>query len=218
MNKKYHYVYRITNTKLNKHYYGTRTSTIEPIKDLGIKYFSSSHDHDFMNDQKNNPHDYKYIIVSIFNLREEAILFEIKLHNRFNVGINESFYNKVKQNTTKFDFSGKRHSEKTKSKMSIITSERQAGKTNSFYGKKHTTEWKENASKNRKGTVYSQVECPHCNLIGGINVMKMHHFDKCEDKSISIKRAEQITCNHCGKTGGAAGMWRHHFDNCKYKQ
>lgn len=37
--KKFHYVYRITNTKINKHYYGVRSSNIEPYKDLGIKYF-----------------------------------------------------------------------------------------------------------------------------------------------------------------------------------
>ena len=48
---KYHYVYRITNTTLNKHYYGSRTSQIEPAKDLGHKYFSSSFDKEFIKDQ-----------------------------------------------------------------------------------------------------------------------------------------------------------------------
>ncbi len=41
---KFHYVYRITNTQLNKHYYGCRSSNVEPAKDLGKTYFSSSTD------------------------------------------------------------------------------------------------------------------------------------------------------------------------------
>ena len=32
---------------------------------------------------------------------------EIKLHNKFNVGVNESFYNKVKQTSTGFDTTGR---------------------------------------------------------------------------------------------------------------
>ena len=39
-----HYVYRITNIKENKHYYGTRSCEIEIKDDLGFYYFSSSTD------------------------------------------------------------------------------------------------------------------------------------------------------------------------------
>ncbi len=52
--KKYHYVYRITNTVLRKHYYGSRTSKIRPNLDLGVIYFSSSTDKNFLKDQKLN--------------------------------------------------------------------------------------------------------------------------------------------------------------------
>jgi hypothetical protein len=110
-------VYRITNTKLNKHYYGTRTTGISPCKDLGIKYYSSSSDTQFREDQKNNPQHYKYTIVSEFDSREDALELEIKLHNKFNVGVNESFYNKAKQTSTKFDTTGTKHSDKTINKM-----------------------------------------------------------------------------------------------------
>jgi len=70
---KYHYVYRITNIKDKLYYYGTRTSSIKPKLDLGIKYFSSSNDKDFIQDQKDNPLNYKYKIIKIFNIRKEAI-------------------------------------------------------------------------------------------------------------------------------------------------
>ena len=102
--QKYHYVYRITNILLNKHYYGTRTSKNKtPEEDIGIYYFSSSSDKEFIKDQKDNPQDYRYKIIKKFNTRENALKLEIKLHNKFNVGINESFYNRVKQTSTGFD-------------------------------------------------------------------------------------------------------------------
>jgi hypothetical protein len=102
---KYHYTYRITNTILNLHYYGTRTSTNRiPTEDIGIYYFSSSSNKEFINDQKNNPLNYKYKVIRIYNTRKEAIEQEIKLHNKFNVGVNEKFYNIAKQTSVGFDF------------------------------------------------------------------------------------------------------------------
>lgn len=103
---KYHYVYRITNKENNKHYYGARTSDVVPELDLGIKYFSSSKDKEFMNDQKLNKYKFKYKIIKILETREDAINLEINLHNKFEVGKNKNFYNRSKQSSTKFDTSG----------------------------------------------------------------------------------------------------------------
>lgn len=101
--QKYHYVYRITNIIKNKHYYGVRTSSIHPSNDLGIKYFSSSSLKDFISEQKESPSNFKYKILKIFSSRTEALNFEIKLHNKFNVHINPNFYNLAKQTSTGFD-------------------------------------------------------------------------------------------------------------------
>lgn len=62
----FHYVYRISNTLLKKHYYGVRSSIIEPKFDIGVKYFSCSHDKYFLNDQKINRDNYKYKVVRTF--------------------------------------------------------------------------------------------------------------------------------------------------------
>lgn len=120
-NIKNHYVYRITNIKELKHYYGTRSCNGFPSEDLGIKYFSSSSDKNFILDQKTNPHHYTYKIIRIYNSREEALKLEIKLHNKFDVGINESFYNLAKQTSTGFDTTGRKykHSEETKRLISL---------------------------------------------------------------------------------------------------
>ena len=114
----FHYVYRITNLKENKHYYGCRSSKEEPKLDLGIKYFSSSKDKDFIQEQKDNKNIFKYKIIKTFDSREEAIKLEIKLHAKFNVGINESFYNKAKQTSTGYDTFGTTKSEDFKRNIS----------------------------------------------------------------------------------------------------
>lgn len=102
----YNYVYRITNTKLQKHYYGVRTSKTLPKQDLGVVYFSSSKDLEFRRDQRTNPQDYKYKIILTCNHRKSAVALEIKLHNKFSVGTNPSFYNRANQTATSFDTTG----------------------------------------------------------------------------------------------------------------
>lgn len=104
----FHYVYRITNTKLNKHYYGCRTSVCLPSEDLGIKYFSSSTDKSFINDQKENINNYKYKVIRIFKKRCEAEYFETTLHKKFEVQINEMFYNKAQNTLMGFSVLGRK--------------------------------------------------------------------------------------------------------------
>ena len=65
-NYNYHYVYRITNTVTGYHYYGSKSCDEQPKENIGIKYFSSSSNKLFIQDQKNNPQDYKYKVVKEF--------------------------------------------------------------------------------------------------------------------------------------------------------
>jgi hypothetical protein len=103
---KFHYVYRITNLVENKHYYGKRSSKVPPEQDLGKKYFSSSHDKQFIQDQKQNPQNYRYKVVARFDNVKSSIEMEIKLHEMFDVGRNPKFYNKAKQTSTGWDTTG----------------------------------------------------------------------------------------------------------------
>jgi len=116
--KKYNYVYRITNKILNKHYYGVRGCNVEPKRDLGVKYFSSSTDKEFRNDQKNYPENYKFKIVRICSTRKEADKLEIKLQEKFNVGKSESFYNRAKRTSMGFSTAGTNLSPEHKQKLS----------------------------------------------------------------------------------------------------
>lgn len=103
----YHYLYRITNLIDQKHYYGIRTSkNVSPTQDLGISYFSSSHDKEFITDQLIHPENYRYKVIIICNSIQKVINLEIKLHNKFNVGSNPKFYNKSIQTTSSFNTFG----------------------------------------------------------------------------------------------------------------
>jgi hypothetical protein len=106
LDNKYHYVYRITNLVENKHYYGSRTSTVHPYKDLGVRYFSSSKNKDFINEQKFNPSNYIYKVIRCYPTREEALQFEVNLHSKHSVGSNPNFYNRANQTSSGFSIHG----------------------------------------------------------------------------------------------------------------
>ena len=103
---KYNYVYKITNKESGKQYIGTRSSKICPYDDIGIKYFSSSKDKEFIQEQKEKPELYEYQILYGFETRMEALEYEIYLHNFYDVGKNPMFYNRAKQTSVGFDRSG----------------------------------------------------------------------------------------------------------------
>lgn len=97
-----YYVYRITNIIQEKHYYGVRKSD-NPKVDLGKKYFSSSSDRDFIQEQKTNPERYRYKIVRRDMNKLEAYGLECLLHKKFNVAFNERFYNKANSTSLYFN-------------------------------------------------------------------------------------------------------------------
>lgn len=151
---KFHYVYRITNKELNKHYYGVRTSKVEPKLDLGIIYFSSSKDKKFISEQKEKPSIFKYKVIKIFETREEAIILEIKLHSKFDVGMNISFYNRSKQTSTKFDTSGLIPWNKNKICLNLRKPKSDSMKeklSQTLTGKKHSIERVKINSESKKG-------------------------------------------------------------------
>lgn len=140
----FHYVYRITNHKLSKHYYGVRSSVLRPTKDLGTTYLSSSRDKQFIADQKAHPCNYKYKVVFLCMSREHAVSLEVKLHKRFQVGTNVNFYNKACQTSVGFDTTGTTQPEWLSRHKSKLFS----GKGNPFYGKVHTPTTRKNISEN----------------------------------------------------------------------
>jgi hypothetical protein len=101
--KKYNYVYKLKNLNPideRAYYIGCRSCDCDPIDDI---YHSSSKD---IKNLIRLGCIFEKKIFKIFKTREEAILYEIYLHNRFDVSNNPKFYNKVKQSSKGFDTTG----------------------------------------------------------------------------------------------------------------
>jgi len=174
------YVYRITNIKENKHYYGSRSTNINPINDLGIKYFSSSTDKNFINEQKLHNDRFIYKIIKIFDIHNSALELEIRLHNIFQVHTNPKFYNKAKQTSTAFvsSFAGHTHTEEHKAKMSLLNK-----------GKELSKECKEKISKSKlEGFASGKIKKPK----GKLNGMYGKKHSKTSKKLMSIAGENKI--------------------------
>lgn len=89
-----YYVYKITKLSNNMYYIGSRQSKSDPKDDLGIKYFSSSSNKKFINEQKQNPNNFKYEILSVHNSRMEAFAEEIRVQTELKCLEDELCYNK----------------------------------------------------------------------------------------------------------------------------
>jgi len=248
INKLKRFIYEISLCVSNNQYYIAHSLLwcsnfeIEPKYDIGIKYFSSSCDKDFRKDQKENSQNYKYKVIKIFETRKEALRMEIKLHDRFNVGVNESFYNKSKQTINGYDTTGTKRSQETCRKISEskigkkhsdqrrkINSECHKGykhkdstkkkisqlwKDGILRGHKHTDETKRKISEN---PVYKTEKFrKDCSERMKSNVLSEETKKKMSE-ALKGKTKPKIECPHCSKVGGKPAMMRHHFENCKYK-
>lgn len=90
-----------------------------PKKDLGIRYFSSSVDKEFRQDQRDNPDRYEYRVLGLFNSKDELLNHEIELHALYEVGRNKRFYNRAKQTSTSWTTIGTTTPDHVKAKLSI---------------------------------------------------------------------------------------------------
>ena len=57
--KKFHYTYCITELNSRRKYIGVRSSDIDPLMDIGVNYFSSSSNKEFIDNQKYNHNNYE---------------------------------------------------------------------------------------------------------------------------------------------------------------
>ena len=215
---KYNYVYRITNKENNRHYYGVRSSKIEPKLDLGIKYFSSSRDKEFMNEQKSNRDNFKYKVIKIFETREEAINLEIKLHKKFDVSKNSNFYNRSKQTSVGFDTSGttlsNEHIEKIKNYKP--TEEQKLKHRQSMLGRKHSEETKLKMSqsaigKKKTDEAKKNMRKPKSEE----HKKKLKEVKSGENNPMFGRKQKRLLCPHCNREISVNTINLFHNDNCK---
>ena len=160
----HYYVYRITCSHPNsieKYYYGYRSSKFLPKDD---NYWSSSK---YVIDaiKKYGSSFFTKKIVKIFSTKEEALNYEILLHEKFDVDKNEKFFNKSKQSIWGVNCTGSINKGKTyeeilgkdkalqlrKLRSEKAKCKNNSGKNNPMYGRKHTEEVKLKHSNRMKG-------------------------------------------------------------------
>jgi hypothetical protein len=175
----YHYTYLITNIENGMKYIGVRSCKSKPEEDIGVKYFSTSSDNSFINEQKEYPERFTYKVLKIWKSRREANLHEQFLLLTINAAQNPIYYNR-NNSVAKFDTFGKnlspehrakisaggkgrKLSEETKVKMREAaknrkppTAETRAKIGAKSKGRKHTDEYKAKMSMIHKGRVFSE--------------------------------------------------------------
>lgn len=230
----YHYVYEVINLITDMRYIGSRSCKIQPSQDLGNKYFTSSKDINFINDQRLNSISYKYVVLKEFENRKDALEFEIFLHNKFDVSRNNQFFNRAKQTSTGFNTSGKNL---LTEEQRLIRSERwkknnpnnnrdssgsnnpmyeshRYGDKNPFFNKKHSVE-----SKNKIGRSNSAIGI-YKDKDGNVLRLFVSDYLVMNKEVVGINDGRKMKikiCPYCSKRGGAQNMKRYHFDNCKLK-
>jgi hypothetical protein len=174
-------------------------------------------------------------ILKNFSEREDALLYEILLHEKFNVDVNEKFFNRSKQSIWGFNCTGSINKGKTyeeilgveKAKeLKKLRSEKAKGKDNSgknnpMYGKKHTDDIKEKHSKRMSGKnhpTYGYTWITN-GIINKKVDLKKHIIENgwYEGRIMKMlsKPKEKQPCLHCFKLFDELNMKRWHGDNCK---
>ncbi len=154
MELSHHYVYGITHRWTSKRYIGAKSCFLLPKDNIGVEYFSSSTDKDFREELKLYPERFIFEVLKEFDTREEALLYEIELHERYDVRSNNDFYNLSNQAKNGFTAFGRTHTDDQKKEIS----KRMLGSNNPQYGKEHTEEHKEIVRRKIKNKVWMYNE------------------------------------------------------------
>ena len=181
-------------------------------------------DHDYMGSSKYltkevkkfGKQSFNKIILKRFDNRLDANLYEIQMHEEFDVANNSFFFNKVKQKDMGLGvgpgelnpFYGRKHTEEYKQRQSALLKTKDCRSKTPNFGLVHTEETKLKMSLKRKEWM-SKNKHPRKGII-----MTTEEKIKC---GANFKNHLRVECMHCDKIGSIANMARWHNDNCKKK-
>lgn len=168
-NIKTHYVYLLISLVEDKYYIGSRTCIGNPEDDL---YMGSS---SVMTTEDKECCD--KLILMEFSTRKEAVAYEVKLHEQFNVKSNSNFWNVANQTSTKFDTTGRKANEAERQMRSESQLNRYKSKESPL-----------------KGRTQSKEHIEKCTIT---------RISKCRSESTKSKISKKIS----GSTNGAFRPW-----------
>jgi ribosomal protein S27AE len=162
---------------------------------------------------KQGKNNFNKIILKRFQTREEAVQYEIDMHNEFEVASNTLFFNKAKQTVVSFTPG--------------------VGENNYFYGKKHTEESRQKMREilktkdcRNKRTVFPKLS-DETKLLMSLRRKEWMSVNK--HPMLGVKKTKQMklnsslgglkqkrdTCKKCGLTTIAGNIARWHNEKCK---
>ena len=160
---------------------------------------------------KQGKNNFNKIILKRFQTREEAVQYEIDMHNEFEVASNTLFFNKAKQTVVSFTPG--------------------VGENNYFYGKKHTEETRQKIREilktkdcRNKRTVFPKASDESKFLMSlrrkewmSINKHPMLGKNRKNEPNLVLGGLKQKrdTCKKCGLTTVAGNIARWHNEKCK---
>ena len=211
-----HYVYLIEkkNALFNqeKYYIGVRSCEGLIADDA---YMGSSK---YLTEEVNklSKQSFNKIILKRFDNRLDANLYEIQMHEEFDVANNPIFFNRIKQKDGGLGvgpgelnpFYGKKHTEEYKQRLSALLKTKDCRSKTPNFGLVHTEETKLKMSLKRKEWM-SKNKNPRKGIV-------MTPEEKIK-YGANFKNHLRVNCKYCDKIGSIANMARWHNDNCKKK-
>ena len=237
-----HYTYLITNTADGKKYIGLRTCECNPVDDT--QYLGSSESLNNAIAQCGTENFQKEILAE-WDTRDQAAEHEIQLHNRYNVAINEQYYNRANARAVGFTTLGNKEAlakaaatrastdgkkrwaagvEKRSSKY-YSDAGYQAARSAKHLATINDPEWINTIGKEQRR---KQKETANVNGFGARSEKNRQTFNDPiwketvgKEKSSKISNLKQIRdlikkeCKHCNRHFDPANYARHHGNNCK---
>lgn len=201
------YVYQVKHRETGEFYIGSKYaigSTPENTKEyLGTSKGKSARCSRYRYLVLNEKHLLDKIILGVFDTKQDALAYEIKMHNKL---FNDPLcLNGAKQTSNKFSatfignehhFFGKVHSDEAKQKMRLAKLGKPRGKHSPEHvekiklaqvGRKFTEEHKVKLSLAKLGKPRGKdprVNCPHCFKEISARTKSVYHFDNCKYKEV----------------------------------
>jgi len=211
-----HYVYLVEKKNAlpfqEKYYIGVRSCEVSVGEDdyMGSsKYLTEDID-------LNGKNQYNKIILKRFDSRKDALLYEIEMHEKFDVSKNHLFFNKAKQKSIGFScgpgelnpFYGKKHTEEYKQRLSALLKTKDCRSKTPNIGLKHTEQTKLVMSLKRKE--WMSINKHPLLGVKRTEEMKINH-------SLGALNQNKVTCEYCGITAIAGNIARWHNEKCKIR-
>jgi hypothetical protein len=208
------FTYLIGWSKLNKWYYGRKTSKGCTPSDLWTKYYTSSKVVKQFREKYGEPD--VIVVRKIFNCTKKCAKWETKVLKRLNAAKNEKYLNQVNGDLN-WDTTGVLRTLEQIESVRKKLKGRPLSETHIQNLKKPKTEEHKKNMRKPKPEGFAKKLVGNQNAKGKKSWLGKHHSDETKKKLSEYNKNEpKVVCPYCSKVGKKSSMARWHFDKCKF--